>query len=263
MNGVPNMIKTRWLLGLLLGVFLPAAQAVVFDWDSVDWTAGGLSQSFDFDSSNAGNDITITITGSTGNFSSGFPDDNTDLTGGLSPAQENLKFDINHSNTSQEIIVTVTFHYPYGVDAMLWNFFDVDAGVNFFGSRTFVDEIRNIRATNTVGSTVYPSSITTSSLNTNYGSGSSQRIIGLASSPETAGTANATVNFGTNDITSFTFTYGSGTNSFSNPSQQFIGLHDFSFNVLIPEYHVGHFAAAGALFLVGWRALRRLRLTRA
>ncbi|MCD6051601.1 MAG: hypothetical protein K0Q55_3010, partial [Verrucomicrobia bacterium] len=77
------------LLAFALWLLPAQAQAVVLDWDLVNWSSGSLSQSYDIDASNPGNDITITISGDTGYLAQNV-NDVTNLTGGTSPAQEAL-----------------------------------------------------------------------------------------------------------------------------------------------------------------------------
>ena len=55
----------RFFLILVLGSFVPHAQALILDWDGVTWTAGSLSNSYDIDPVRAGNDITVTVSGNT------------------------------------------------------------------------------------------------------------------------------------------------------------------------------------------------------
>src|SRR5437016_10433619 len=47
-------------------VFAGSASAVLVDWSALNWPAGSLSNSYDVDPSSAGNDVTVTISGDTG-----------------------------------------------------------------------------------------------------------------------------------------------------------------------------------------------------
>lgn len=238
------------------------ARAILFDWDdaAVNWTAGSLSQSFDFDSSNPGNDITITITGDTSEItSSSLPNDTTSVHGGYSPAQESLFIQVNWNSKNDKVVVTVTFHYAYGVDNVQFQIFDIDAGsVLPNGKRTWQDEIRTIKANYFGGSDIAADSVTGSGSNSVIGSGLSISVAGTNTVPNTgagSGNGNATISFGGNDLTEFTFTYGSGPDSHNDPSQQHVGLiFDISFTPLIPEYHPGLAATAlcGLLGVSRW-----------
>ena len=66
-------------MALFCGVSV--GSAVTLDWSAVTWTAGSLSNSYDIDPSNPGNDITIAMSGNTGNFNSGSPSIGTGLGG--------------------------------------------------------------------------------------------------------------------------------------------------------------------------------------
>src|SRR5438105_1338691 len=120
--------RIRLCLALLLAICavrLPV-QAALLDWDTVTWTAGSLSMSFETDASNPGNDITITITGNTSRFTQGTPLNGTSITGGLSPAQSALDLAVDFASRSESITVTVTFNYAQGVDDVNFKLFDVD-----------------------------------------------------------------------------------------------------------------------------------------
>ena len=73
----------KLLSSLVMVVFcgITGAPAVTLDWSTVTWTAGSLSNSYDVDPTNPGNDITIAMSGNTGNFNSGSPSIGTGLGG--------------------------------------------------------------------------------------------------------------------------------------------------------------------------------------
>ncbi len=62
------------------------AATLTLDWNLVTWAPGQLSQSFDIDPSNPGNDITITVSGNTNRISSPIIAD-TRITGGVSASR--------------------------------------------------------------------------------------------------------------------------------------------------------------------------------
>jgi hypothetical protein len=49
-------------------LFAQTVPAVQLVWDTATWPAGALSNSFDIDPANTGNDLTITMTGDTARF---------------------------------------------------------------------------------------------------------------------------------------------------------------------------------------------------
>jgi len=197
-------------LSLLTVALWPVCSpAVVLDWSAVTWTDGTLSHSYDIDPSNVGNDITVSITGNTGNFSSPTPQIDSKNEGGLGSATKALDFTMQYGNLNQSVVVTITFNYALGVDGVSFKLFDIDEG----GGQSFVDQIRSIHGS--FGSTNYSPTITGSADNTVAGSGTNQTITGNATAPNTgagSGDADATISFN-NTITSLTFTYGNDSSS--------------------------------------------------
>lgn len=226
---------------------MTGAKGAMLDWDSVTWTAGSLSRSFDVDSSNAGNDVSVAITGSTSRFLASYPQINSSQTGGLSPAQKSLELYTDFSKRNQSITVTVNFNYAQGVTGVNFSLFDVDLGTRF------VDLVKNITATDASGNTV-AATITDSANNSVSGSGTGQTIRGTAATASTSGDANATISFGSAYITSFTFTYTSGS-KLGNPASQSISFHDINFTPVVPE--AGTVGAALAVCLLAAMFSRR------
>lgn len=240
------------------------ARALVLDWSNVTWTAGSLSGSFDLDGDTV-NDVSVAITGNTGNFfSSSYPRVTEDFTGGLGSGTDQLDLYVDFSNTSQAITVTVTFlstgTASGGATDVNFTLFDVDTGsVTGKGknpARGFVDQIRNITAVATnntlVGATL---TVANSSYTQVGGSGTNQTLTGIDVAGDFSNQGSVGVSFGTNTISSFSFTYGQGPNSESDPFAQGIGLYDISFTPKskIPEVHPGMISAALCLLIVAFR----------
>jgi hypothetical protein len=241
------------LLALALWLLPVQAQAVVLNWDAVDWTSGALTQSFDIDSNNAGNDITITISGNTSFFASN-PNDNSNLTGGLSPTQEGLFLNMNYSDQDQTIRVTVTFHYAYGVENVSFSIFDIDrndSGDNNVGYRDRIDLLGKSMSNGLVA----PTTITEHPDNDVRNSGGTNVYVrGDDATSDSSSDANADYTFsGTNVIKEFTFTYGNHDSAPDNPGNQWITLHDITYTPKIPEWHPGLIASFACLMLVGVR----------
>ena len=247
----------RFVLLTLLGPFLATAHAITLDWDSVTWTAGSLSNSYDVDPAKAGNDITVTISGNTAQLQpkNTSPNPQTPaltntLQGGLGTAQNTLCLALNLQDQNQAVTVSVNFSALYisGVANVSFTIFDIDFA-NSSGN-TFQDQLRSIQAIDMNGNAV-AATITTSANNTLSGTtGLSQVVTGIASGNDTdpgSGSSNVTISFGATAIKSFTFTYGSGSGTVPDPTYQHMGIHDISFTP-IPEINPAWSALGSCLF---------------
>ena len=251
-------------------VFCATAQGVTLDWDTVTWTNSGTppansihSNSYDVDHLNAGNDITVSVSGNTGLMQYGTPAIATVFGGGLTPVAPatttaSLALGVDFTNQSQIITITVDFSalYAQGVQHVSFTIFDVDFdNVNGSGGSRYQDQLRAISATGINGALIAPT-ITTSANNSLSGTGLNQVVTGHTSSPDSgvgSGNGNVTISFGTASIRSFTFTYGSGSGTANDPTYQHIGLHDINFTP-VPEINPAWTAmlscvAAGVLIL--------------
>ena len=241
------------MLGVALGLGAMPSRALVLDWNSLTWTAGSLSQSYDIDPSNPGNDVTVAATSTL--FSSNYPRLATSPSGGLSPAQNSLILSVNWNNTTQSTTLTVDFNYANGVEGVSFSLFDVDRSTG--GTPySYQDEISNIAAYYDAGYTIAPDAVTGSPNNSVTGSGLSYNVVGTANSSDTTSDANVQIAFN-GPIKGFQFTFSPGPNSASNPSTQVIAMNDITFLPVIPEAGVVPAAAAG--FVLAFLALRRMR----
>jgi len=239
------------LLTLALCLLPLNARAIVLDWDSVNYSSGSFSQSFDIDASNPGNDVTITITGNTSYFAQNV-NDNSNLTGGYSPTQQSLFMNMNYSSESQFITVTVTFNYALGVEDVSFSLFDIDRSTA--GSDSGYTDKIVLLGKNLNGKLVAPTTITTHSANETVGSGTNIYVRGTTGASDATGTGNADYTFsGTNTINSFTFTYGNDSSSPSNPGNQWISLFDITYKPRVPEWHPGLIASFACMMMVGVR----------
>lgn len=250
-----SFVRRFLLLFLVFGSLATASHAVTLDWDGVAWTPGTLSNSYDIDPSKAGNDITVSISGDTGQFApkggSPIPANLNIIEGGLSPVQKSLVLHVDLANQSQAITVTVDFSalYTAGVSNVSFTIFDVD-----FSSGGFQDQLRSITALSIDGTTLIAPTITVSSANSLSGTGLSQVVTGLSGNTDTgatSGNGNVTISFGGAAIKSFTFVYGSGATAPANPTTQGISMHDITFTP-VPEINpawtaLGSCLAAAAL----------------
>ncbi|MEY2495563.1 MAG: hypothetical protein QOJ45_2055 [Verrucomicrobiota bacterium] len=259
-----------WLLRRFITIFIsilfsPAfAQGVTLDWDSHTWTnnADGTPapNSYEIDSANAGTDVTITATGNNGavfqkDIGPGTPQTPAvvqTFQGGLVTTENSLVLALNLANNTQSVTVTLTFspQYTSGISNLTFTLFDIDYA-NAAGN-TYQDQLTNIKGLAVDGTTWIAPTITTSATNTLTGTGLSQVVTGIASANDTGantGAGNVTISFGANAITSFQFTYGSGS-AFANPTFQHVGLYDFTFTP-VPEINPGWCAVGSCLVAFG------------
>jgi hypothetical protein len=248
---------SRFLVFLCLGSLLsPIAQGITLDWDTVTWTAGTLSHSYDVDPAKAGNDITVSVSGNTSRLTTELVSPNpmtpaitTDFQGGLTTAQNTLCLAVNFTDQSQSVTVTVDFSslYSLGVKNVSFTLFDID--FSNVTNNTYQDRLTGITATSIDGTTLVAPTITTSAANTLSGSGLNYVVTGTASATDVGsntGNGNVTISFGTTAIRSFTFTYGSGTGTVPDPTYQHVGLHDISFTA-VPEINPAWSAVGSCL----------------
>ena len=239
-------MRRQYFLPIVLGliVFTSPARAVTLDWDSAVWNPGTLTNSFDVDGSAAGNDLTLAVTGSTGELVDDSvnnlptPNINTNLEGGLSPVQNSLNIAIDLGKKDRFVTVTITFsaQYTQGVENVSFTLFGIDQAAG--GSNIYIDEITSISATAIDGITQIAPTITNiGSAVTRSGTGLNQVLTGAGNVPSTgagSGDGNATISFNASGIRSITFTFGAGGNSAVNPTFQDISLHDITFSP-VPE----------------------------
>jgi len=239
-----NRFTFSMVAALALVLTSPNARAIVLDWDTVSWTAGSLSNSYDIDPSNPGNDITVAVTANGG---AAFqpevvspypmtPATSQSFQGGLATTENTLCLALNLASNAQSVTITVSLSslYTAGVTNVSFKVFDIDF-VNGDGS-AYQDQLSSIRALSIDGTTLIAPTITISPNNSLSGSGLNQVVTGTAATNDLgAGSAdgNVTIDFGPNAIKSFTFTYVSGP-LFADPTFQHVGIYDISFTP-VPE----------------------------
>jgi hypothetical protein len=225
------------------------AGAITLDWNQVTWTAGSLSQSFDIDAENAGNDITIAISGNgTGDFSANYPAATTDITGGQGVTQKSLDLYMDQfKNANKFVTITITFNYSTGVRDIDFLLFDVDSGAGW------TDQIRNIQGS--FGTTNYAATISGSANNSVTGTGLNQLVTGTASTAASSADANVALAFGGNYLTEVSFDYGNAPGTVVN-SIQYIGLYDIHYRTKVPEVNPAWGALMVCALALGIRAWR-------
>ena len=229
------------------------------DWDTLTWTPGTLTNSYDIDPAKPGNDITVTVSGNTAQLQpelvSPYPQTpaiTTNFQGGLGTAQNTLCIAVNFTNQSQSVTITIDFSalYALGVQNVSFTLFDFDFASG--GSSNYQDKLSGITALSIDGTTLVAPTITTSSANTLTGSGLTQVVTGTASVADTgatSGNGNVIITFGTTAIKSFTFTYGSGSGTVADPTYQHVGIHDITFTP-VPEINPAWTAVGSCILAV-------------
>ena len=240
------------------------------NWDAEAWSPGTLTNSYDVDSSVAGNDLTVTLGGTTGELANDnvnnlpTPNINQNLEGGLTSVQSSLNIAIDLGKKDRFITVTITFSasYTQGVENVSFSLFGIDQAAG--GSNIYIDEISSISALSIDGVTQIAPTITFGSAVSWSGTGVNQVLTGSANVPNTgagSGAGNATISFDATGIRSITFTFGAGGNSAVNPIFQDVSMHDLTFSP-VPEMNPT--VAAACVCLIGVLAVnaRRLRFSR-
>lgn len=250
------LVRTTILVAAC-ALFFTRADAITLDWNAQTWTAGSLSNSYDVDASNAGNDVTVSISGDTAQLgieSTGqqTPALTTNLQGGLPTPENTLTLLLDLANRSQGVVVSISFssQYAQGVSNVSFTVFDVDfASSNGNSGANFQDELRSIVGIAADGVTQVAPTITVGPNVLLSGSGLNQVATGTAtSSDQGAGSGNGNVNisFGSTPITSLSFVYGSGSGTNADPTAQHVGIHDLTFTP-VPEINPAWFAGLSCL----------------
>ena len=240
------------------------ASAVLVDWSALNWPAGSLSNSYDVDPASAGNDVTATISGDTGQLQPSLVSPNPQtpaitraFDGGLGTSPLTLELALNLTNNTQSVTFTLDFSALYlaGVSNVSFTLFDIDAN-NISGS-TYQDVIRSIYATSILGTQIAPT-ITNVGANVSLtGTGLNQVLTGQVSTVDLgagSGAGNATISFNTTTIRSITFMYGSST-MFADPTYQHIGIYNIDYSVVPEPSSLGACTAIAGLAI--WFSRRR------
>ena len=249
--------------------FPRAGHAIVLDWSSVTWTPGSLSNSYDIDSASPGNDITITIGGSTGELTtdpvSGLmsPDISTAHEGGQTPVRPSLNLAMDLGKQDRVITVTITFsnEYALGIEGLSFTIFGIDRPSA--AANDYIDQLRSIQGTSITGTSMAPTISGVGSSVSLTGSGLSQVLTAtnaVARAGATSSSGNATLSFGPG-VRSVSFSFGDDNPAFNNPIPQDISLGSINFSP-VPEVNPALGAAvicALAVTVRRWKTRRACR----
>jgi hypothetical protein len=264
------MIKLRSNLAtitLAYGLFSPFANGIVFDISASMYNDGMLTQSFDIDPSNPGDDIQISFSSDTDAFQVfggvQMPSLSDALSDDWNGNDKALALIVNFSIDPAELIrVQIDFLYAGGVTDVRIPIFDVDAGtVNVDGKLTLADEIDQVSYLS--GSSNVELDLSGAALDTVYQAYNSGRnsIYGLGESTNTSSLGNLLIDFGNIVTSSVFFDYRNfASTTQPNPALQGIAIGDIEYTV-VPEptafaLLVG-IVATGAVFSSRSRVVRR------
>jgi hypothetical protein len=255
--------KFSLLLWLVCAMAQPVSAAMV-DWSTLTWNPGTLSNSYDVDPSNPGNDVTVTIGGDTAQLQPSL-DTGNPLTpaitrafdGGLGTSPRTLELALDLTSNAQRVTFTLDFSalYAAGVAYVSFTLFDID--FNNGGASHYQDVINSIYATSITGTQIVPTITGVGSSVALTGTGLSQALTGQASTVDLgagSGAANATITFNATDIRSITFSYGS-TNLVADPTYQHVGIYNIDYSVVPEPGTLGGCVTIAALAV--WRSWRK------
>ena len=228
-------MKSTHPLTLVLGVLaLPVslhAAIITLDWNSVIWTPGALSQSFDIDPANPGNDVTVTITNSAGRITQ--PVNGTTLiTGGVSPTNKTLQLVTNFATNLESISVRIDFLYPADVREVSYFIHDIDGSLS-----SWQEEARGISATGSAPPSFAPTSLLRTGASPTFqitGAGLAQLLTASSEADDLSNNGTASVSFGTQLVRTTGFTSGAGTTGNFDPIESGIALGNITYNN-VPE----------------------------
>lgn len=142
-----NFIRTLLLVTAAKTLTLTSS-ATVLDWSNLpggqSWTNGDLTNSFNVDPGNAGNDITVSVASNSAPLSSGFPQNSNTAAGVVHDANYLSIKTSGMVNSSNSVSVTINFNYAAGVNNVSFTVLDVDA-IN--ADSSYIDRISAISAT--------------------------------------------------------------------------------------------------------------------
>ncbi len=192
----------------------PAGQSV-FDWDAVAWAAGSLNNTYplstwgtiEFDIVSTAN---LTFRASFGGQTPILTDE---VSGGLIPTQQALAFNADNDNRSQEVVTTVTL--PRVVTGAQFKVFDIDQSAAFQDRVTVFGRLNGV---------VVNAILTNGNANTISG----PSLIGSGGAGDTTNTGDGTFTF-LDPIDTIVIEYGNGPGAPTNPGNQSIAIHDFTF----------------------------------
>ena len=196
---------------------LSCAVSERFDWDTNAWPAGGGSLTQNYPTGGSDNtSFSFAFTGDTGQRGNNAPETNTDMQGGLTPAQQSLYYWQNLSATTQSVDLTIDIGTPgTGVQDLQFTVFDLDFFAGQFRDRLTVQGFLN-------GSPVTPV-LTPGSANAQVGS----VVLGTDSNDNAQAGGNIIITF-LSPVDQVVLNYGN-TEASAGTSNQAMSVHDLNY----------------------------------
>ncbi len=240
----------------LLLVAVPAAEALVLDWNAVSWSNGSpilgpgnnvtFSNSYDLNG-NSQNDITLAVTAQNNSTFTNDPASgslspvlNQSITGGQ-PAGQNSLMIAGDLFTHSDLTVHLSFFGSYpGANNVSFTIFDIDTTTNN-------DIISGIYGLTANGTQIAPTISNVGPNVTWTGTGLGQMLEGNGAVANNTSNGNVTVTFGSTIITDIYFTFS---NTAGAPRYQDIAIGDVTFTP-VPEINPTIAAAGSCLLALG------------
>jgi len=249
-----SVVRALLLAGLLGSAAISSRATVVLDWDSVGWTSGSLSNSYDITGDGV-TDVTVSATSQPSNIWTNDPTTGTltptinqTLTGGLSPVQNSLMLAAN-LKTHSDVTVQISFTggNQLGKDVS-FTIFDIDVTTNS-------DIISGIYGVALDGSQVAATITNVGSAVNPVGTGLGAVFTVNSPSPDNSSNGNITISFGSAVLTDVFFLFS---NNAGAPRYQDIAIGDITFTP-VPEINPAMTAAGSCLLAVGLTIFARRR----
>jgi hypothetical protein len=248
-----SVVCALLLTCLLAGAATSSRATVVLDWDSVTWTSGTLSNSYDVNADGV-LDITVSATSQPSNIWTNDPATGTltptinqTLTGGLSPVQNSLMLAAN-LKTHSDVTVRLNFAGNQLGRDVSFTIFDIDITTNS-------DIISGIYGVALDGSQVAATITNVGSAVNPIGTGLGTVFTGNSPSPDDSSNGNVTISFGSAALTDVFFLFS---NNAGAPRYQDIAIGDITFTP-VPEINPTATAVGSCLLAIGLTISARRR----
>lgn len=228
-------------------------------WNQVTWTPRALTNSFDIDATNPGDDIRITITGDVDFLTGNNPQISDTVRGGFPAGTNSLELTSTFETIYQQWTLTCEFLYSGGASNVSFTIFDIDSITTPPPS----DQLRNIYGIAAGTTNPVAPLIIGSADNSVTGTGIYQTVTGTSPNINDEPYGNVYISYSNVAISSFTYTMGMATNE--GDVNRLRSMHNslynifYTGNVVVPETGVGLAPAMLGGFALVLLALRKRR----